>query len=117
VPAIDELQLEALQNVPEEDRSPPEIEYQGEYWPNGQGQKQLERSTAPAGKRGDPQQKRSTIISREQDDSQQKYDTSTIGFVKRADRSDTGVCAFNDECYPFPYRIEDMYEWYKDINW
>lgn len=91
-----------MQDLPDDEKSPPEELHRAEYWPNGPGKAQLDKSKAPAGKRGDSQLKRSP---------------TTIGFVKRADRSDAQICAYGEECYPYPYLIKDMYEWYKDAAW
>jgi hypothetical protein len=117
VPDLTDAEFEALRKLPKEERSPPEEQHRGEYWPTGQGQTQLENSRGAAGKRRNLPQKRGPITSGEHEDSQQKHNTSDIGFVKRADRSDVGICEFGEDCYPFPYPIEDMYEWYKDATW
>jgi hypothetical protein len=118
VPDLTDAQLKALKELPEKDKRAPEVLSQGEYWPTGHGKTQLERFLAPAGKRGFSQQKRSPTASGQQEDSQQKRSPSTVGFVKRAEQSDgSSICSFGEDCYTYPYPIEDMYEWYKDATW
>ncbi|KAF1842947.1 uncharacterized protein K460DRAFT_356738 [Cucurbitaria berberidis CBS 394.84] len=117
VPDLTAAQFKILQDLPDDEKTPPEEIGRGEYWPMRPGKEQLDESKALAGKQGDSQQKRSPTTSDNHEDSQQKRSPSSIGFVKRADRSDTPVCAYGEECYPYPYPIKDMYEWYKDVAW
>jgi hypothetical protein len=91
-----------LQDLPDEERAPPEILHQGEYWPTGHGKTQLEKPKFPLS--------RLEVLPLEPS-------PPTTAFVKRADRSDAGICAHGDDCYPYPYPIKDMYEWYKDATW
>jgi hypothetical protein len=112
-----EEEIAKLKALPDDEKSPPKEMGRGEYWPNGHGQVQLDKPRAPAATPGVPQQKRSPSTNGSQGNSQQKREPSTIGFVKRADRSDAQVCAYGEDCYPYPYPIEDMYEWYKNVIW
>jgi hypothetical protein len=106
-----------MRALPEDEQSPPKVIARGEYWPIGHGQTQLDGPSAPAATPGVPQQKRSPSTNGSQEDSQQKREPSTIGFVKRAESSDAQVCVYGEDCYPYPYPLEDMYDWYKDIGW
>jgi hypothetical protein len=117
VPDLTPVQLKALQDLPDDEKSPPVEIARGEYWPNGHGKTQLDELKNPTGKRRVSQQKRSSSTSDKEEDSKQKRRNSTIGFIKRADRSDVQVCAFGEDCYPYPYPMKDMYEWYKDVVW
>jgi hypothetical protein len=114
VDPIDKFQLAELQKA--EIKTAPKVKFTGEYWPNGVGEEHLKRFNDRAGKQGDSSQKGSFITSSHQEESWQDNTPAAMGFVKRAvDRSDTPICEYGEECYPFPYPINDMYEAYKDI--
>jgi hypothetical protein len=107
-----------LQKIPYKDRKAPEIISQGEYWPNGPGKVHLDKFRARSGTQGGSQQKRGLNPSDNEEDSQQhQHSPYTGGFVKRADRAEGELCEFGDDCYPYPYPIEDMYESYKGVVW
>ncbi|KAH8728381.1 hypothetical protein GQ44DRAFT_784073 [Phaeosphaeriaceae sp. PMI808] len=109
MPDLTPEQFKILQDLPDDEKSPPNEIGRGEYWPRGPGKDHLDKSKLVS--------KRSPTTNNNQEDSEQKRTPSTIGFVKRADRSDTQVCAYGEDCYPYPYPIKDMYEWYKDATW
>ncbi|KAF1839132.1 hypothetical protein BDW02DRAFT_615487 [Decorospora gaudefroyi] len=113
VPELTDEEFKEKQALPADQRRPPEELHRGEYWPKGPGKTHLDKFNAEGGS----QQKRSPTISDNREDLQQKRSPSTNGFVKRADRLDGQVCVEGDECYPYPYPMEKMYEWYKDAKW
>jgi hypothetical protein len=102
VEALTAVQFKALQDLPDDERTPPKIKSQGEYWPTGHGKTQLDKHKIPLS--------RLEVLPH-------KLSPSTTGFVKRADRAEGEICAPDDDCYPYPYPIKDMYEWYKDATW
>ncbi|KAH7070746.1 hypothetical protein BKA63DRAFT_519053 [Paraphoma chrysanthemicola] len=117
VPDITLDAFKELQALPKDQRSPPPVVQRGEYWPNGPGKKQLDKIKARRSERRSAQQEHSSNISTGRIDPQHERTTAPIGFVKRAESSDEQVCDFGEECYPYPYPIEDMYAWYKDAAW
>jgi hypothetical protein len=112
VPLKTKEEMEELRKVPKEERKPPKIEKEAEYWPNGPGADQLA---------GNTQQKRSLTSNGNQEDSQQEHSPTTGGFVKRASADDgrekIGVLDPEDKEYPYPYDIDQIYDWYKDATW
>lgn len=116
---LSDEKFEELQNLPDDQKSPPQIVHTGEYWPTGHGKTQLEKSKKPGSKQTDPQHKRSPTNSDSdiQEHGAKEHGNSTIGFVKRADQPSGQICAPDDECYPYAYPLKDMYEWYKDAVW
>lgn len=104
----DKDEFKRLKDLPEHERRAPEIVHQAEYWPGSEapGTKQLAQT--PGVQRRDAHQN-NTRQGQEQDE------PFVHGFVKRADRAEGEVCAYGDDCYPYPYPMEDMYEWYKDV--
>ncbi|KAH7082451.1 hypothetical protein FB567DRAFT_594924 [Paraphoma chrysanthemicola] len=117
---VDDLtikEFEALKDLPKDQRRAPEVRHQKEYWPKGPGKNQLDKIKARRSEGRSAQQEHSSNISTGQIDPQHERTTAPIGFVKRAERSDEEVCDFGEDCYPYPYPIEDMYAWYKDATW
>ena len=109
--------MEELKREPSDKQRPPEVQYQGEYWPaaDGPGTKQLAKSQGA--KRRDLELNSSSVTSHKQEESGQQDSLLANGFVKRADRSDGEICAYGDECYPYPYPMTDMYDWYQQATW
>jgi hypothetical protein len=104
---VDELtdkEFAELISLPKDKWTAPKEKARGEYWPVGQGQKQLENTRNPAGK------KRDSVL-------RQEVRSGAAGFVKRADRSDTQICDIGEDCYPYPHSILDLYYTYKDVAW
>lgn len=114
---IEKADLDELKDKPESEQKPPEIKYRGEYWPAAEapGTKQLARSQGAS--RRDTQQISSSITRNDQEQPQQGGNHSVHGFVKRAESSDGEICAYGEDCYPYPYPLKDMFDWYSKVTW
>ncbi|KAH7389371.1 hypothetical protein DE146DRAFT_161202 [Phaeosphaeria sp. MPI-PUGE-AT-0046c] len=117
VPDKTDKEFEELRKIPQDERVPPEELFRGEYWPTGPGRDQLEGRTPPPIKRGDLQQNGNDTTSDYQRDANVERSPSTPGFVKRADRAGGEVCTYGEDCYPYPYPIENMFDWYNEATW
>jgi hypothetical protein len=118
-------EFEVLKNLPDDQKTPPDELGRGEYWPEGPGKRHLDdwNKGVRVVMEEASQQKRSpdefNAGAGKKEDSQQKRSPAIHEFVTRAD-SNSGadkVCMLGDDCYPYPYRMNDMYDMYKDVVW
>jgi hypothetical protein len=110
-------EFEEKRKRPDDEKEPPEVIHDGEYWPNGHGKTQLDRFRASVGKREILQEDRSPTTSDSQKESQQKRNPTTIGFVKRAERPGSPICSHGEDCYPYAWPIDQMYDSFKEATW
>jgi hypothetical protein len=138
---LTDAEFKVLQALDEDKKTPPKELHRNDYWPEGPGKRHLnewykdpkndpsqqkrspDEFIAGAGEKEDSQQKRSPDEfnpgADKKEDPQQKRSPATHEVVRRAnDNSDPDkVCKSGDDCYPYPHRINDMYEMYKDVVW
>lgn len=107
---------------------PPKIIAQGEYWPNGPGAEHLERwNRGERQKRVDKQRKptrRNTVtdvsgfdaLNNGTKSAEQLWSVESLELAKRSDGEPTELLEPGDEEYPLPYSIDDMVDFYGNIE-